>query len=210
MQKIKFKKSAKSEVPKILAANALAAFGASKSTSVIRQKLLDLLRTERIFISRRDVSVSQLDGVKRPLKNAAELIRRLEVLSFSIVDAAEFSEEEKSYIFSLAKVIVLELGAGMTNLIFAGYGATAVFLCAPSLTDFEGQDMCDWPRDIFVPIFLEHLNIRPVVLREGKGSYSPVGFHDRDYNHPWELRNVNDTVSKIATLLPRSDGQLLT
>ena len=36
---------------------------------------------------------------------------------FKIVNTAGYSEQEKAYIFEPAKVVVLPLGAGMTNLV---------------------------------------------------------------------------------------------
>ena len=51
------------------------------------------------------------------MTNEQELAKGLVGLGFTIVNAAGFSEQEKSYIFGLAKVIVLPIGAGMTNLV---------------------------------------------------------------------------------------------
>jgi hypothetical protein len=47
----------------------------------------------------------------------------------------------------------------MTNLIWAAPGAKVVFLCAPSITVFKGQNMCDWARDYYIPIYLKHLQM---------------------------------------------------
>ena len=44
---------------------------------------------------------------------------------FSVVEAADYSEAEKGYIFELATTVVLPIGAGMTNLIWAARGAIA-------------------------------------------------------------------------------------
>ena len=47
----------------------------------------------------------------------------------------------------------------MTNLIWAAPGAKVVFLCSPSLTVFKGQNVCDWARDYYIPIYLKHLQM---------------------------------------------------
>ena len=82
----------------------------------------------------------------------------------------DYTEEEKAYIFERASLIVLPIGAGMTNLIWAADHAKVVFLCAPSLqsSDVMGQSICDWPRDWFVGQYLSHKKMQAVVLRHGK------------------------------------------
>ena len=82
----------------------------------------------------------------------------------------DYAEEEKAYIFERASLIVLPIGAGMTNLIWAAGHAKVVFLCAPSLqaSDVMGQSSCDWPREWFVGQYLSHKKMQAVVLRHGK------------------------------------------
>ena len=87
-----------------------------------------------------------------------------------------------------AAVVVLPIGAGMTNLIFAAKNAKVVMLCPPSLTSFKGQNMCDWPRDHYIPKFLSHLQMTTTILRHGRGTGGGGGFNVRAAPKPPVLR----------------------
>jgi capsular polysaccharide biosynthesis protein len=103
------------EVPRVLKENSRSSFAEMLSAGMIsaeRKTQLDVLRKEQIFIGRRDVITQNLDGTQRNMENEAELGEQLYGLGFAVVEAAEFSEEEKSYIFENAKVVVLPIGAG--------------------------------------------------------------------------------------------------
>jgi capsular polysaccharide biosynthesis protein len=103
------------EVPRVLKENSRSSFAEMLSAGMIsaeRKTQLDALRKEQIFIGRRDVITQNLDGTQRNMENEAELGEQLHGLGFAVVEAAEFSEEEKSYIFENAKVVVLPIGAG--------------------------------------------------------------------------------------------------
>ena len=180
-----------SEVSRVLAANSLAAFHASTVASA-RRVQLDGLRKTKIFIGRADVMTQHLDGTGRSLANEGELASALQGKGFSVVEAADFSEEEKAYIFELATTVVVPIGAGMVNLIFAARGAKVVFLCPPSLTSYQGQNMCDWPRDWFVKHFLGHMQMQSTVLRQARGRGPSNGF-----NGGWALTSVPNTVATI-------------
>lgn len=83
---------------------------------------------------RMDVVKLGLDGTKRSLINEAEFAAALkQQLGFSVVNAAELTEQEKAFVFGIASVVVLPLGAGMTNLIWAAPHARVVMLCPPSM-----------------------------------------------------------------------------
>jgi hypothetical protein len=47
----------------------------------------------------------------------------------------------------------------MTNLVWAAAQAKVVFLCPPSLTELNGQNMCDWARDYYIQFYLKHLQM---------------------------------------------------
>jgi capsular polysaccharide biosynthesis protein len=70
------------------------------------------VRSEKIYIGRLDVVTMKLDGTKRVMQNEADFAQRLRGLGFSVVEAAEYTEEEKAYILETAKVVVLPVGAG--------------------------------------------------------------------------------------------------
>ena len=78
------------------------------------------------------------------MTNEGELTSQLVARGFAAVSAAEYTEQEKAFILSKARMVVLPVGAGMTNLIWVPRGARVVFLCAPSLTTLMGQSFCDW------------------------------------------------------------------
>lgn len=80
-----------------------------------RRATLDALRKDKIFIGRADVLSQHLDGTKRAMANEGELARALIGIGFSVVEAAEYREEEKAYIFELATTVVLPVGAVRTN-----------------------------------------------------------------------------------------------
>ena len=169
-----------SDVPRTLAANALAAFHAGESAiPATRRAVLDGVRKDKVFIGRADVLTQKLDGGKRNCQNEGELAAALGKLGFAVVEAADYTEEEKAYILERAAVVVLPIGAGMTNLIFAAKNAKVVMLCPPSLTSFKGQNMCDWPRDHYVPKFLSHLQMTTTILRHGRGTGGGGGFNVR-------------------------------
>ena len=126
------------------------------------------------------------------MMNEGELTSLLVARSFSAVSAAEYTEQEKAFILSKARMVVLPVGAGMVNLIWAPRGARVVFLCAPSLTSFMGQSFCDWPRDSFVKEILGHLEMRSVVLRHAKPAAGG------SLNQGWALRDVAATVRLTA------------
>ena len=134
----------------MLAANSLAAFHASTAITAGRRAQLNKVRKDKIFIGRADVLTQKLDGTKRNMANEGELAAELAKLGFSTIEAAEYTEEEKAYIFEIATVVVLPVGAGMVNLLFVAPHARVIFLCPPSLTAYLGQNMCDWTRDWFV------------------------------------------------------------
>ena len=77
-----------------------------------RKAQLDVVRSERIYIGRLDVITMKLDGTKRVMQNEVDFMQQLQGLGFSVVEAAEYTEEEKAYIFETAKVVVLPVGAG--------------------------------------------------------------------------------------------------
>ena len=52
------------------------------------------------------------------LTDAAALIKDLSARGFCTVNAAEYTTAEKAVLFSQTKVAVIELGAGLTNLLF--------------------------------------------------------------------------------------------
>ena len=47
----------------------------------------------------------------------------------------------------------------ITNLLWAAPQAKVVFLCPPSLTETNGQNMCNWARDYYIPVYLKHLQM---------------------------------------------------
>ena len=135
----------------------------------------------------------KLDGTKRNMANEGELAAELAKLGFSTIEAAEYTEEEKAYIFELATVVVLPVGAGMVNLLFAAPHARVIFLCPPSLTAYLGQNMCDWTRDWFVPHFLYHLQMQSTVLRQVRR----VANHGSGFNGGWALTSIANTTATI-------------
>ena len=56
-----------------------------------------------------------LDGAKRAMANEQELAQSLTAIGFSVVEAADYSEAEKAYIFELATTVVLPVGAVRAN-----------------------------------------------------------------------------------------------
>ena len=99
----------------MLKENSLASFAEMLAAGMItakRKAELDALRKERIFIGRADVLKQKLDGTGRDMQNEAELTEQLQGHGFAVVEAAEFSEEEKAYILENAKVVVVPVGAG--------------------------------------------------------------------------------------------------
>lgn len=103
------------EVTRVLKENSLAAFGellAAGTITAERKAQLDVVRSEKIYIGRLDVVTMKLDGTKRVMQNEADFAQRLQGLGFSVVEAAEYTEEEKAYILETAKVVVLPVGAG--------------------------------------------------------------------------------------------------
>lgn len=103
------------EVTRILKENSLASYGKLNAAGTItaeRKAQLDSLRKERIYIGRLDAISHRLDGEERAMQNEEELGRQLQELGFSVVQAADYSEEEKAYIFENSKVVVLPMGAG--------------------------------------------------------------------------------------------------
>ena len=126
------------------------------------------------------------------MTNEGELTSQLVARGFAAVSAAEYTEQEKAFILSKARMVVLPVGAGMTNLIWAPHGSRVVFLCAPSLTSFMGQSFCDWPRDSFVKEILGHLEMRSVVLRHATPAAAG------SLNQGWALRDVAATVRLTA------------
>jgi capsular polysaccharide biosynthesis protein len=71
---------------------------------------------ERIYISRARMKDNSLS---RKLENEADLIRHLLQLGFTVVYPEQQSVAEQIALFSKARVIVGESGAGMANIIFA-------------------------------------------------------------------------------------------
>ena len=56
-------------------------------------------------------------AASRTQTNENDLSAGLQRLGFVVVEAAKFTEQEKAYVFGAATVIVLTVGAGMTNLV---------------------------------------------------------------------------------------------
>ena len=103
------------EVPRVLKENSLAAFAelvAAGTITAQRKAELDAVRSERIYIGRHDVLTMKLDGGKRDMHNEAEFAQQLQGLGFSVMQAAEYTEEEKAYILETANVVVVPVGAG--------------------------------------------------------------------------------------------------
>jgi hypothetical protein len=205
-----------SEVPRTLAANSISAFR-NMELAPSRRAHLQSVRSGRIYIGRNDVITMKLDGGGRQMvgdfcithyvaksrltcchvqTNFRDLIKHLNMFQFQTVNAAEFSEEEKAYIFQEANVIVLEIGAGLTNLLFAPPGAKVIFLCPPSMDKVRaGNNMCDWAKEHYVSKFLRHLNIDSTVLRHGVFDGGP----NKSLNQKWHLRSVEATIAAIKT-----------
>lgn len=213
----------------MLAANSLAAFHENEpGLSPARKAQLDGLRSDKIYIGRLDVISQHLDGGKRALDNEAQLATALQGLGFSVVEAADYSEEEKAYIFELATVVVIPIGAGMTNLIWVHENARVVFICPPSLTAYQGQNsentlsqfpsqpdflgcgserslvstVCDWTRDWFASKFLSHLKMQSTVLRQARRKGGGSGF-----NGGWELNDVAATVATVQRCMTGTVGK---
>lgn len=85
---------------------------AAGTIAAARKAQLDIVRKERIYVGRQDVVKLKLDGTKRTNMNEVELARALQGLGFAVVEAAEYTEEEKAYILEAAKVVVVPVGAG--------------------------------------------------------------------------------------------------
>ena len=117
-------------------------------------------------------------------------------MGFSVIQASDLNEQEKAYVLQLATTIVVPLGAGMTNLVFAQQAkARVVLLCPPTykISENSGVVLCDWPRDWWVGKFLAHLHLNATVLNHGQRLKSKgVG-----RNQPWSLKSVDGTVATI-------------
>jgi capsular polysaccharide biosynthesis protein len=74
---------------------------------------------ELIYISRKGFPT-------RLMVNEADLIKRLKNLGFTIIAPENYSIEQQIRIFSRAKIIVGEIGAGLANIIFAPSGCTVI------------------------------------------------------------------------------------
>ena len=83
------------------------------------------------YITRLDVKKKGLDGGARELKDAARLAKDLEGEGFCIVNAADFTTVEKAVLFSETKLAVVELGAGLTNILYVADGCVVVQISNP-------------------------------------------------------------------------------
>lgn len=81
---------------------------------------------DRVYITRKDTPS------KRILKDEQALIGRLETLGFVVLVAQELSFIEKALIFSRAKVMMAQLGAGMSHMLFMEPASLVIEVTSPS------------------------------------------------------------------------------
>ena len=128
-------------------------------------------------------------------------MRALTRIGFAIVQASDYTEEEKSYIFEMATTIVLPAGAGITNVVYVKEKhASLVLLCPPSLQSVDnlsGIVPCSWLKNWFAKRYLSHLELDVDVVTHGiiEGT-KKVNTHGSE-NRPWRLQDVGQTVADI-------------
>lgn len=151
------------------------------------------------FVTRVDVKKQKLDGGARELKDAGQLIKDLGARGFCIVNAAEYTTTEKAVLFSETKVVVIELGAGLTNLLYVAEGCTVIQISNPILEDkkrFKDPYIVvqgSWPRQTMAPQMLGHLNLR----WEDSLRHHTQSIKGGLVNSPFRFKNYNASLSKI-------------
>jgi hypothetical protein len=160
------------------------------------------------FITRVDVKKQKLDGAARELKDAGQLIKDLGGShGFCIVNAAEYTTVEKAVLLSETKVLVVELGAGLTNLLYVADGCTVIQISNPILEDKKrfvspehqaaGYTVVQgsWPRDTMAPQMFGHLH-----LKWGDLSHHTVATKGGAVNSPFRFKDYAASLAKIVQL----------
>ena len=153
------------------------------------------------FVTRVDVKKQKLDGAARELQDAARLIKDLSAPEhgFCIVNAAEYTTAEKAVLFSQTKVALIELGAGLMNLLYVAEGCTVIQISSPVLEDkprFKDPYKViqgNWPRETLSPQMFGHLNLK----WENHLRHHTVSVKGGGVNSPFKFKDYGASLAKI-------------